>query len=111
MGRSDSGTDAYASGTANEQPEHDVTVSEFYLDTYEVTVGRFRKFVEQYDGTPPADGSRSASADSGQRVASSMGQRPAGHASSVAEQPEVHAFGPNVDGHGGSERDATRSIA
>ena len=56
MGRSASGTDAYASGDSDEQPEHDVTVSEFYLDTYEVTVGRFRRFVEQYDGTTPSDG-------------------------------------------------------
>ena len=55
MGRSASGTDAYA-GQADEQPEHDVTVSDFYLDTYEVTVGRFRKFVEAFDGTPPSDG-------------------------------------------------------
>jgi formylglycine-generating enzyme required for sulfatase activity len=37
-------------------PEHDATVSDFYLDEYEVTVGRFRKFVEQFDGTPPPDG-------------------------------------------------------
>ena len=45
MGRSENGTDAY-SGYSDEQPEHDATVSDFYLDEYEVTVGRFRKFVE-----------------------------------------------------------------
>jgi len=56
MGRSDNGNDACPSGLFcgdDEQPEHDVTVSEFSLDEYEVTVGRFRKFVEHYDGTPP----------------------------------------------------------
>ena len=59
MGRSVSGTDACPSGMScypQDQPEHDATVSDFYLDEYEVTVGRFRKFVEQFDGTPPPDG-------------------------------------------------------
>jgi formylglycine-generating enzyme required for sulfatase activity len=55
LGRSDSGTDQH-DGHEGEQPEHAVTVSDFYLDTYEVTVGRFRKFVEQYDGTAPSEG-------------------------------------------------------
>jgi formylglycine-generating enzyme required for sulfatase activity len=55
MGRSKSGTDA-ASGQNDEQPEHNVTVSDFHLDEYEVTVGRFRRFAEWYDGTPPPDG-------------------------------------------------------
>ncbi len=32
------------------------TVSDFRLETFEVTVGRFRKFVDQYIGTAPADG-------------------------------------------------------
>jgi len=34
-------------------PSYPATVSDFRLDKYEVTVGRFRKFVQQYDGTPP----------------------------------------------------------
>jgi len=54
MGRSESGTDAYLA-SADEQPEHDATVSSFYLDEYEVTVGRFRRFVQQFDGTSPPD--------------------------------------------------------
>ena len=43
----------------NETPEHDVTVSAFSLDKYEITVGRFRKYVEAYDhlAAPPAVGS------------------------------------------------------
>jgi len=54
MGRSESGTDAFVVQEPEEQPEHDVTVDPFYLDMFEVTVGRFRKFVEAYDGTPPS---------------------------------------------------------
>jgi sulfatase modifying factor 1 len=57
MGRSDTGPDAFPAGKVWEQPEHDATVSDFYLDRFEVTVGRFRKFLEAYDGTPPAPGS------------------------------------------------------
>lgn len=56
MGRSESGTDAYSMGQADELPEHVVTVASFELDTFEVTVGRFRNFVEAYDGTMPSDG-------------------------------------------------------
>jgi sulfatase modifying factor 1 len=33
----------------DETPEHDVSVSGFLLDKYEVTVGRFRRFVDAYD--------------------------------------------------------------
>lgn len=56
MGRSAMGSDAFANGKAWEQPEHDATVSDFFLDRFEVTVGRFRTFLAQYDGTPPAEG-------------------------------------------------------
>jgi formylglycine-generating enzyme required for sulfatase activity len=42
---------------SNEEPEHNVTVSDFRLDKYEVTVGRYRRFVAAYDGSPPAAGS------------------------------------------------------
>jgi formylglycine-generating enzyme required for sulfatase activity len=38
-----------ASCNAVEQPEHDITLSAFVLDQFEVTVGRFRMFVEAYD--------------------------------------------------------------
>jgi len=56
MGRSETGTDAYSFGDADELPEHTATVAAFELDTFEVTVGRFRKFVQAYDGTLPAVG-------------------------------------------------------
>jgi len=51
MGRSEdpSQADYYPSGNSLELPAHPVTVSGFGLDKYEVTVGRYRKFVEQYD--------------------------------------------------------------
>ncbi|HET7540974.1 MAG TPA: formylglycine-generating enzyme family protein [Polyangiaceae bacterium] len=47
MGRSEDGVDAYL-GRAEEQPEHLVSLSPFWLDKYEVTVGRFRRFFEAY---------------------------------------------------------------
>jgi len=56
MGRSLAGTDAYASGSNDELPEHAVSVSSFRLETLEVTVGRFRTFVAAFDGTPPLAG-------------------------------------------------------
>ena len=54
MGRG-GGTDAYGGGSS-ETPEHSATVASFKLDTFEITVGRFRKFVAQFNGTPPAVG-------------------------------------------------------
>jgi formylglycine-generating enzyme required for sulfatase activity len=53
MGRSSSGTDE-AAGETNEQPEHTATlIAGVKLDKYEVSVGRFRKFVEGYPGNKP----------------------------------------------------------
>ncbi len=49
MGRSEDGTDAYADGDALEQPEHEVTLVDFAMDKYEVTVGRFSQFRNAYD--------------------------------------------------------------
>ncbi|HQY59964.1 MAG TPA: SUMF1/EgtB/PvdO family nonheme iron enzyme [Polyangiaceae bacterium] len=57
MGRSEAGTDACPPATfcaSDDQPEHAVTVSSFVLDTFEVTVGRFRAFVDAYGGPPAA---------------------------------------------------------
>jgi sulfatase modifying factor 1 len=48
-----SGPDA---GEANERPSHMATIAPFVLDKYEVTVGRFRKFLAQYTGAPPGAG-------------------------------------------------------
>ncbi|MEI9942014.1 MAG: SUMF1/EgtB/PvdO family nonheme iron enzyme [Pseudomonadota bacterium] len=56
MGRSEdaNGADFFATGDTDELPEHPVKVSAYWLDKYEVTVGRFRRFVEAYDGVPPS---------------------------------------------------------
>lgn len=59
MGRGDD--DACPAGQTcapHETPENDVVVDSFFLDAFEVTVGRFRRFVEAYDdfSVNPADG-------------------------------------------------------
>jgi formylglycine-generating enzyme required for sulfatase activity len=61
LGNIDAGDDPncnqYSDG---EEPQHSVTLSSFKLDTFEVTVGRFRNFVNAFDGTlPPSAGSGS----------------------------------------------------
>jgi formylglycine-generating enzyme required for sulfatase activity len=47
-GTSTKSNDYYPEGAGTEEPEHAVEVSPFWLDKYEVTVGRFRRFVESY---------------------------------------------------------------
>ncbi|MES1172897.1 MAG: SUMF1/EgtB/PvdO family nonheme iron enzyme [Myxococcales bacterium] len=46
-------------GFANEHPSHSATVAPFLLDEYEVTVGRFRRFLSSFkaDGFPDGAGS------------------------------------------------------
>ncbi len=56
MGRGTEGPDALLDGPLNESPEHNATVAPFNLDTLEVTVARFRAFVDAFDGSPPTDG-------------------------------------------------------
>lgn len=62
MGRSavSNGADYYAGGYSDELPEHNATVASFALDKYEVTVGRFRKFVANYDVWHKANGNPTA---------------------------------------------------
>lgn len=55
MGRAERGRDAFAEGSPEETPEHEARVSPFWLDRHEVTVGRFRRFVES-GAWPPAPG-------------------------------------------------------
>lgn len=38
---------------SEETPSHSATVDRFFMDKFEVTVGRFRRFVQAYDGTKP----------------------------------------------------------
>jgi formylglycine-generating enzyme required for sulfatase activity len=56
MGRDARDPDAYSGGGPDEVPAHSVTVSPYLLDVHEVTVARFRRFVESYDGVPPSAG-------------------------------------------------------
>jgi sulfatase modifying factor 1 len=48
MGRSENGTDKASPFNPMALPEHAMAVSTFALDKYEVTVGRFRNFVQEY---------------------------------------------------------------
>lgn len=56
MGRSDQPdvSDYFPTGPTSELPGHRTRVNAFQLDKFEVVVGRFRRFVEAYDGVPPA---------------------------------------------------------
>jgi len=62
MGRATTGAESDACSTwadpcsPVDQPEHTATVSAFRLDTYEVTVGRFRNFVPGYPANKPVAG-------------------------------------------------------
>jgi len=58
------------------------TVSDFRLDRFEITVGRFRKFVAAYPGSKPADGAGTHPliAGSGWKAASWNGSLPADQA-------------------------------
>jgi len=48
------GDDARLNGGS--APAHRVTLDAFALDKYEVTIGRYRRFLATYDGTPPPEG-------------------------------------------------------
>jgi formylglycine-generating enzyme required for sulfatase activity len=53
-------------------PEHDVTVNSLCVDTFEVTVGRFRKFVESYDLPEAGAGAHPSASASGWNPAWNM---------------------------------------
>ena len=57
-------------GYGDEHPEHDVTLSAYGLDKYEVTVGRFRAFVNGwgYEGITPGAGAHPRISGSGWRA-------------------------------------------
>ncbi len=57
MGRSDTGTDRCPAGMTcfqDEAPERARRVSPFVLETFEVTVGRFRRFADTWSYRPPS---------------------------------------------------------
>ncbi len=61
------GTNTDALRRDDESPPHSTEVDSFFLDEFEVTVGRFRRFVNAFDGTMPpiGAGSQPAHANSG----------------------------------------------
>lgn len=71
MGRSLAGPDQFATGDADELPEHDANPSDFFLDRFEVTVGRFRAFLADYRRPMAGDGAHPAVSGSGWQAADS----------------------------------------
>jgi formylglycine-generating enzyme required for sulfatase activity len=51
------GTSTDTNAASDEMPPHTTTLRAFELEEFEVTVGRFRRFVELYDGSLPEPGS------------------------------------------------------
>lgn len=51
-----SGMDCANPDSGTETPEHNATVNQYLLDKYEITLGRFRRFVSAYTGVAPAAG-------------------------------------------------------
>jgi|GEM_PF-747077 len=49
-----------ADGVASEYPRHEATVGSFALDQYEVTVGRFRRYIAAYDPARLSEGAGAA---------------------------------------------------
>jgi sulfatase modifying factor 1 len=64
------GTDTDPDKNSDESPMHTAIVDAFWMDKFEVTVGRFRSFVTAFDGTLPTPGSGAHPAhdDSGWQV-------------------------------------------
>jgi formylglycine-generating enzyme required for sulfatase activity len=86
-------------GFANEQPSRPATVAPFYLDKYEVTVGRFRRFLNSFNGDGFAEGTGAHPLIAGSGWQSMWsGQGSEGFAMSVAE-----CGGPWTDTPGASE--------
>jgi formylglycine-generating enzyme required for sulfatase activity len=54
------GTSSDPSALPDEKPQHTANLASFQLDQFEVTVGRFRRFFEAYDGTLPKLGAGAA---------------------------------------------------
>ncbi|WP_447979500.1 formylglycine-generating enzyme family protein [Candidatus Nitrospira bockiana] len=52
MGTEDVGSNWYQ-GNPNEFPEHVVKLKSYYIDQFEVTIGRYAKFLEATDHAPP----------------------------------------------------------
>jgi formylglycine-generating enzyme required for sulfatase activity len=69
----------------DQEPDHAVTVSDYALDEYEVTVGRFRRFVQAYPGSRPSAGAGSHPSIAGTEWQSEWGSNlPADQATLIA---------------------------
>jgi len=98
MGRSEDPNvdDYYPMGSDQELPEHPAMVSGFRLDKFEVTVGRYRRFVDAFDGTPPADGAGAHPLIGGSGWQSAWNnQLPSDKASLITEMTDCQAWDPN----------------
>lgn len=92
MGRGESGADAFPEGFVDETPEHEVSVSAFGLDRFEVTVGRMRRFVDAYQGPPDATaGAHPLIQGTGWKSAWDV-EMPADRAALVAQLTELAPF-------------------
>jgi formylglycine-generating enzyme required for sulfatase activity len=90
----------------DETPEHEAIVASYYLDTFEVTVGRFRRFVEAYDGTPPAQGAGAHPLIPGSGWAGVPGDLPASQAAlrqALTPDPQFKDTANWTDAPGGRE--------
>lgn len=108
LGRSLDGRDRFAGGDALELPEHPAHVGAFVLDVHEVTVGRFRRFVEAGAPRPaPGAGLHPRVADSGWQLTwderlppdaatlrASLRCDPAGGHHTWTDQPSAHEARP-----------------
>lgn len=50
---SDACPEDFACTDSEERPEHEASVGDFFVDTFEVTVGRFRRFYDNYEASLP----------------------------------------------------------
>ena len=107
MGRGTSGPDQCpVACNSNELPEHDASIGSFYLDKFEVTLGRFRNFLDAYDGTLPSDGEGQHPLIAGSGWQSSFNDFVAGSVSEFSAElpcdtnsPPVHVWTDAPDGH------------
>ena len=84
-------------------PNYPATVSDFYLDKYEITVGRFRQFVNAGMGTqtsPPAAGAGATSVDFGLGLELDVEHESVREHGRADNPPEVRCNLSDLDGRG-----------
>jgi formylglycine-generating enzyme required for sulfatase activity len=83
--------DDYSAPSSRDQPEFAATVADFRLDKFEVTVGRFRRFVQVYDGQPPPAGAGAHPLIEGSGWNSAWDQRIPSSQTALKEELACHA--------------------